>query len=75
MVFISDSSGRFQTDYRANCLVNEQIKQSAGIKDNYNYRLYLQRNALTLMDKDRKSLKATTTEGCGKCKNCLLSNL
>jgi len=76
MVFISDASGRFSTDYRPSCKAAEQVKVENGITDNYNFRLFLQRNALTLMDKDRQALTNNITkEGCGKCKNCLLSGL
>ena len=75
MVFINDASGRMATNYTPNCIMNEQIKAENGITDNYNYRLFLQRNALKLMNKDRQDLANNTANGCGKCQNCLLSRL
>jgi hypothetical protein len=72
MAFINDASGRMVTDYRSSCVVNEQIKAQNGIKDNYQYRLFLQRNALEIMNKDRK---IDAAQGCGKCQNCVLNQL
>jgi hypothetical protein len=72
MVFISDHSGRFTTDYRPSCVADQQIKTENGITDNYNFRLFLQRNALKIMDKDRQVI---IQQGCRKCKNCVLNNL
>ncbi len=71
MVFVSDGSGRFATSYIPQCLLNEKIKQKAGIKDNYNYKLFLQRNAEKLMEEDRKSTVTITTKCCD-CDKCLL---
>jgi hypothetical protein len=76
MVFISDASGRFNTSYVASCIADNQVKVENNITDNYNFRLFLQRNALALMEKDRKTLSTNIAkEGCGRCKNCLLSEL
>lgn len=69
MVFVSDSSGRFATSYISACIVNENIKNDANIKNNYNYRLYLQRNAKKLIESDRKQLPNIVTN-CDNCIGC-----
>jgi len=73
MVFVSDASGRFITSYVPECLVNESMKKQAGITDNYNYKLYLQRNAVKIMEANRKQLSVELPKStCTGCKNCTL---
>lgn len=75
MVFVSDSSGRFATSYVPECVTNEKIKKSAGIKDNYAYRMYLQRNGAELEknneDKANKQSSIDLGSSCD-CAKCLL---
>ncbi|CAK0772820.1 hypothetical protein CCP3SC1AL1_630004 [Gammaproteobacteria bacterium] len=70
MVFIQNAgtNGRAFTDYRPACYVNESIKVQNGIKDNYNYRLFLQRNAEALMKTNAiESYKNKLICDCPKC--------
>lgn len=60
------SDGRLFTDYRSNSLLNEYIKYNNKIKGDDNYRLFLQNNAKTLMDKEWSNLR--------KCKSCYMNN-
>lgn len=71
MVFVSDSSGRFTTSYMPQCVVNEHLKQEVGIKDNYSYRMYLQRNADKIMAFNKKNMGGITTKCCD-CARCML---
>lgn len=71
MVFVSDSSGRFTTSYMPQCVVNEYLKQKVGIKDNYNYRMYLQRNADKIMQFNKQNSTGITTPCCD-CARCKL---
>ncbi len=73
MVFVSDSSGRFATSYVPECVTNEKIKNNAGIKDNYAYRMYLQKNGLNLAkNNDTEAHKQSIIDlgsncDCAKC--------
>ena len=46
------SDGRLFTDYRSNTRIEEAIKNSQGIQRDDHYRLYLQKNAQSLMDQN-----------------------
>lgn len=76
MVFVSDSSGRFATSYVPECVANEKIKESLGIKDNYAYRMYLQRNGDKIAenneDKANKESSIVLGSSCNDCAKCLL---
>lgn len=75
MVFVSDSSGRFATSYVPECVVNEQIKNKAGIKDNYAYRMYLQRNGTDLAQINDEEAKKQSIIDLGSscdCAKCIL---
>lgn len=37
------------TDYRSGCLIEKELKEQNGVNDNFSYRLYLQKNAKTIM--------------------------
>lgn len=50
--FVS-ADGRAFTSYNASCLDNRDIRESQGISSNYNYRMFLQRNAEKIMSQDR----------------------
>lgn len=71
MVFISDSSGRFGTSYMPQCVVNEHLKQTVGISDNYNYRMHLQRNADKIMEFNKMNFMGIEPQKCD-CKRCML---
>lgn len=70
MVFVSDSSGRFATSYIPSCVENAYIKKELGIEDDYEYRMYLQRNG----DKVREKLKNRFTyeKPICDCPRCVL---
>lgn len=75
MVFISDSSGRFATSYLSSCVMNNNLKKEYNINNNYQYRLYLQRNAKQILENQRKGLLQNNNinEKCGHCRDCLLT--
>lgn len=75
MVFVSDSSGRFATSYVPECVTNEQLKKSLGIKDNYDYRMYLQRNGDKIAENNDNEAKKQSVIELGSscdCAKCLL---
>ncbi len=75
MVFVSDSSGRFATSYIPECVMNEKIKNSVGIKDNYAYRMYLQRNGAELAQNNDVEAKKQSIIDLGSncdCAKCIL---
>jgi len=48
------SDGRHFTDYRTSCQVNDLLKVDNRISNSYQYRLFLQENANTIMDRNRE---------------------
>jgi hypothetical protein len=48
------ADGRHFTDYRPNCLLNNNLKHQTETLNSYDYKLYLQRNAEKIMDLNRK---------------------
>ena len=54
MVKYTAADGRAFTDYMPNCEMNQDIKNMYGIKTDYQYRMFLQRNATKLMQNDRE---------------------
>jgi len=71
MVFVSDSSGRFATSYVPNCVLEEKLKKKTGIKDDYEYRMYLQRNGDKIIKKMSKNTKEYSDLICD-CPRCHL---
>ncbi len=57
--------GRHFTDYRPRCLLNNITRINNNIKNSYQYRLYLTRNASKIMEENKKKM-------CDKycCNNC-----
>lgn len=53
MVKFVSADGRSFTDYRPDCQMNVQIMNRYGITNAYNYRQFLQQNAIALMQRDR----------------------
>ena len=70
MVKFVSADGRAFTSYNASCLDNRDIRESQGITSNYNYRMYLQRNAEKLMEQDRSFAfqKNKLDCNCPQCK-------
>lgn len=68
MVFVSDSSGRAFTDYTPNCVVDQRLKSQAKIKNNHDYRLFLQRHGLELIKKQVSPYMVPKCS-CKSCKN------
>lgn len=64
MVFFQPHNRDF-TDYRPACSINDSIKAQNQIKDSYQYRLFLQRNATSLMKLNAPNVKLTCD--CPKC--------
>lgn len=48
------ADGRHFTDYRPNCLLNNNLKHQSQVMNSYDYKLYLQRNAEQIIDLNRK---------------------
>lgn len=70
MVKFVDASGRAFTDYSPNCELNRDIKEAYGIDNNYNYKMFLQRNAEKLMQQDRSYSYIKNKITCN-CPNCV----
>lgn len=70
MVFVSMSDGRFTTSYMPQCVVNEYLKKEAGTRDNYSYRMFLQRNANKVMGFNAKNAQAV--KPVCDCPRCVL---
>ena len=70
MVKFVDSSGRAQTSYFPNCEMNRDVKEAYGLTNNYNYRMFLQRNAEKLMSQDRAYAYAKNKLNC-QCPQCV----
>ena len=62
--------GRHFTDYRANTHINSDVRYNQGIYSGAQYRQYLTRNAVKLMNEN--SQEAWKRNGCGPCKNLCL---
>ena len=60
------SEGNYVTDWNAACRMNNNLKDKAGIKDNYQYRQYLIRNADTLIADNQVGACA---QCCGNLQN------
>ena len=59
------ADGRHFTDYRPNCDVNNLIRMNNGLTSSFDYRNYLNRNAVQLMDINRAY--ALQKNSCGPC--------
>ncbi len=45
------ADGRAFTEWRSSCRINDEIKNKLNIKDDNDYRLYLQRHGMEVKDK------------------------
>ena len=71
MVFYTNSDGRAFTEYRSFSQIDNQIKSSNNISNNYEYKQFLQQNAEKLMQVDRVSSSKKNDVprcDCTKCK-------
>lgn len=59
------SDGRHFTDYRGNCYVNNLVRANNNTYNNYQYRMFLTKNADDLMHMNRKN--ANQKNGCSPC--------
>jgi hypothetical protein len=59
------SDGRHFTDYHTRCAQNQFLQTRAKMPSSYDYRMYLTRNAETLMDEDR--MHAMKENRCAPC--------
>ena len=57
------ADGRNYADWQPDALINERIKEQAGITSNAQYRQYLTHNAAQIM-------RANQAEACNQCGNC-----
>lgn len=60
------SSGDLYTDYTESCKMNNEIKQKAGIKTNYNYRQWLIKNADSVMKNNMDMARDQCCDGGDK---------
>jgi hypothetical protein len=58
------ADGRNYADWQPGAVVNERIKEQAGIKSNSQYRQYLTHNATQIM-------QANQAEACNQCGSCV----
>lgn len=66
--------GREFTDYRPTCVVENVMKRNVGAMSNYEYRMYLQRNGLSLIQAHRNAIAEKNKKHCN-CPQCIrLSN-
>lgn len=71
MVFYTNSDGRAFTEYRSFSQIDNKLKSSNKISNNYEYKAFLQKNAESLMEQER-SVAGTKLDNpkcdCAKCK-------
>lgn len=61
------SDGRLFTDYRTPTRREEHIKYMNGVTRNDDYRMFLQQNAETIMDREWDSIKQTKSCNVNEC--------
>jgi hypothetical protein len=64
MVFINDASGRAHTDFRASCIVNQELMKLGNATDAYQYKMFIQRNASKIMELDRQRSQKVGFKKC-----------
>lgn len=64
------SYSRSLTDWQPNCELNRDIKESMNLTNNFDYRMFLQRNAEKLMAQDRAYAYAKNKNVCF-CPQCV----
>lgn len=69
MPFYTNEDGRAFTEYRSSCEIDNQIKKQNGLTNNYEYKLFLQRNGDSMLQSERaKAVKTTLKCDCKSCK-------
>ena len=58
------SDGRAFTNYSPNCVINQDIRMMANLKNSRDYRHFLQHNATSLMERERKMAYANSWNHC-----------
>ena len=61
--------GRTLTDYRPNCEMNRLFMSQRGITNNFQGRMYYQRNAVEIMNQQRKIARERNRLNCN-CPQC-----
>lgn len=69
-----EANARNFTDYRPICEVNNLIKNKAGINNNHDYRLYLQRNAEKIINMERQNFINNNKIKKCDCHRCIVLN-
>ena len=67
MVKFVSEDGRAFTDYRPNCVMNEEIKKSNQITNSFEYSKFLQMNAEKIMDNNRVKVTQKYKKKGGDC--------
>jgi hypothetical protein len=68
MVFVQHEGPSDYTDFRPSCYREEELKCKYNIQNNYEYKLFLQRNAKMILDDERKKLRQSSIIcDCDKC--------
>lgn len=71
MVFYTNSDGRAFTEYTSFCQIENKVKSINKIGNNYDYKLFLQRNASKLMQENTvMAIKQNDQPKCD-CKKCV----
>jgi hypothetical protein len=69
MVFYKNADSRVLTNYKQDCIVEQEMKDKYQIKDNFEYKMFLQRNAEKLMQENVSKMHEEMTTVC-TCKAC-----
>ena len=64
------SDGRIYTDYRPGCFVNNTIRASNKLINNFDYRMYLTRNADKIMNNNKQYV--IDKYNCKSCEDTML---
>ena len=64
------SDGRIFTDYRPGCFLNNSIRASNKLINNFDYRMYLTRNADKIINYNKET--STKINSCDNCSNTML---
>lgn len=69
MVFYKNADSRALTNYRQDCVVEDELKQKYKLKDNFEYKAFLQKNAEKLMQENLTVMHQSMNTICS-CKSC-----
>lgn len=54
MVYFQSADGRAFTDYRSPCIRNNELKKKYNLKNEHEYRQFIQKNGLKLIQEEQK---------------------